>query len=70
MTISGIGRADYTAMLSNDIFKLLLLLNLTEEFCKRHHVKLCADKTKLQVYATKKMKLAVDNVRETESHQY
>ena len=41
-TISGIGLADDTALVSNDIHKLYLLLKLTEEFCKRFHVKLCA----------------------------
>ena len=48
LTISGIGQADDTGLLSNDIYKLLLLPRLTEEFCKRQHLKLCADKTKLQ----------------------
>ena len=63
-TISGIGQADDTGLLSNDIFKLLFLLKLSEEFCKRYHVKLCADKTKLQVYSTKQMKLAVDYAKQ------
>ena len=34
-TISGIGLADDTALVSNDIHKLHLLLKLTEEFCKK-----------------------------------
>ena len=65
LTISGIGQADDTGLVSNDILKLLLLLKLSEEFCKKHHVKLCADKTKLQVYGTKKMKLAVEYAKQT-----
>ena len=63
-TISGIGQADDTGLLSNDIFKLLFLLKLSEEFCKRHKVKLCADKTKLQVFSTKQMKLAVEYAKQ------
>jgi hypothetical protein len=38
---------------------------LSEAFCKRFQVKLCAEKTKLLVFATKKMKLAVDYAKET-----
>jgi hypothetical protein len=63
--ISGIGLADDTALVSNDIHKLLLLLKLTEEFCKRFHVKLCAAKTKLQVYHTKEMQTMVNYAMET-----
>ena len=65
LIISGIGQADDTALLSNNIHKLLNLLMLSEAFCKRFHVKLCAEKTKLLVFATKKMKLAVDYAKET-----
>jgi hypothetical protein len=64
-TISGIGLADDTALLSNDIHKLNLLLKLTEEFCKRFHVKLCASKTKLQVYHTMDMQILVNYAMET-----
>ena len=63
--ISGIGIADDTALLSNNIHKLQNLLMLSEAFCKRFQVKLCAEKTKLLVFATKKMKLAVDYAKET-----
>ena len=55
LTISGIGQADDTGLVSNDIHKLRYLLYLSEVFCKKHHVKMCAVKTKLQVYATKDM---------------
>ena len=65
LIISGIGQADDTALLSNDIYKLLLLLRLSQAFCERHHVKLCAEKTKLQVFATKKMRLVANYAKET-----
>ena len=63
--ISGIGLADDTALVSNDINKLFLLLKLTQEFCKKYHVKLCAAKTKLQVYYTQDMQTVVNYAIET-----
>ena len=65
LVISGIGQADDTALLSNDIHKLLLLLKLSQAFCERHQVKLCAEKTKLQVFATKQMRLVANYAKET-----
>ena len=38
---------------------------LSEAFCKRYQVKLCTEKTKLLVFATKKMKLEVDYAMKT-----
>ena len=55
LTISSIGQADDTALISNDIHKLFYLLELTKIFCSKYHVELCAEKTKLQVFSTKKM---------------
>ena len=63
LTISGLGIADDTALLSN-IHKLQNLLMLTEAFCKRYQVKLCTEKTKLLVFATKKMKTEIDYLKE------
>jgi hypothetical protein len=55
LSISGIGLADDTALLSNSIEKLFYLLELTKHFCQKYQVELCAEKTKLQIYSTKKM---------------
>ena len=52
-TISGIGQADDTLLLSNNIQSLHHLLLMTLVFCKKYQVKLCAEKTKLQVFSTK-----------------
>ena len=41
------------ALISNDIFALHTLLLLSLMYCERHHVKLRADKTKLQVFSDK-----------------
>ena len=51
--VSAIGQADDTALISNSIHKL------PEVFCKKHHVTLSANKTKLQVFATKDMEKIV-----------
>ena len=55
LIISSIGQADDTALISNDIHKLFYLLELTKIFCSKYQVELCAEKTKLQVFSTKKM---------------
>ena len=54
LTISGIGQADDCALLSNNIYFLLYLLRLSQDFCKKYLVNICAEKTKLQVFSTKK----------------
>ena len=56
LTISAIGQADDTLLVSNNIQQLQYLLKLTEEFCSRYHVTLSPGKTKLQVFFTKKMR--------------
>ena len=48
-----IGQADDVCLVSNDIFALQTLLLLSLKYCERHHVKLRADKTKLQVFSNK-----------------
>ena len=60
ITVSAVGQADDTGLVSNRIQNLQFLLLLSQEFCKKYHVKLCAEKTKLQVFFTKDMKLMVD----------
>ena len=53
LVVSAIGQADDVALVSNDIFALQNLLQLSLQYCKRHHVELRADKTKLQAYSNK-----------------
>ena len=50
LTISAIGQADDTVLISNSISALRFLLVLTLHFCNRYKVQLSAEKTKLQVY--------------------
>ena len=50
LVISAIGQADDIALVSNDIFHLQSLLDLSLDYCQRHHVHLSPGKTKLQAY--------------------
>ena len=52
--ISAIGQADDVILISNDIHSLQLLVNLTEEYCKKYRVQLEPKKTKLLGYCSKK----------------
>ena len=52
LLVSAVGIADDTALVANDIRSLKLLLHLTSIFCSKYNVKLCASKTKLQIFAT------------------
>ena len=65
LTVGGVGLADDTALLANNIHDLLYLLHLTNVFCSKYHVNLCSEKTKLQVYQTKNMNFQVDYVKNT-----
>ena len=49
--ISSIGQADDTALVSNCLTKLSDLLQLTTEYCKKYHVELVAEKTKLLAFS-------------------
>ena len=49
--ISSIGQADDTALVSNCLLKLAGLLRLTVEYCKKYHVELVPEKTKLLAFS-------------------
>ena len=51
--ISAIAQADDVCLLTNDIFSLQNLLQLSLSYCKKYHVTLSAEKTKLQVFSNK-----------------
>ena len=53
LTISGIGQADDVVVSSNDIYMLYNLLVLALNYCRKYNVQLCADKTKLLMFANK-----------------
>ena len=50
LIISGIGQADDTVLISNDLYNLFCLLLLTINFCSKYAVELCAEKTRLQMF--------------------
>ena len=60
IVISGIGQADDTLLVSNNIQNLKHLLHLTNIFCSKYQVQLCAEKTKLLAFHTKNMEFSVD----------
>ena len=47
LVVSGVGQADDVCLLSNDLFSLNNLLQLTLNYCQQFHIELRADKTKL-----------------------
>ena len=63
LTISGVGQADDTGLLSNNIHKLYFLLHLTKIFCAKYQVELCSEKTKLQVYNKSNLDELADYVK-------
>ena len=67
LTISGIGQADDTLLVSNNIHALSSILKLTKIFCSKYHVNLCSEKTKLQAFHTKQMEMPVDYAKKTNS---
>ena len=48
--VASVGQADDTALVSNDLHQLQMLLDLSLLFCQKHHVQLSASKTKLLVF--------------------
>ena len=50
VTISGIGMADDTVLISNNIHNLFYLLQLSLSFSTKYQGEICAEKTQLQVY--------------------
>ena len=63
ITISAIGQADNTLLVSNSLHNLQNLLQLSLYYCSKANVDLCPGKTKLQVISTKKMKATVDYLK-------
>ena len=50
IVVSAIGQADDIALASNNIHNLQYLLELSLDYCRRNHVRLSSEKTKLQAY--------------------
>ena len=54
LVVSSIGQADDTVLISNDIHYLFFLLQLTNIYCDKNQVQLCAEKSQLQVFHSHK----------------
>ena len=52
ITISAIGQADDTVLVSNNPYDIGNLLSLTLTFCSKYQVNICPEKTKLQAFTT------------------
>ena len=63
ITVSGIGQADDSAIVTNNIHHLKYLLELTTTFCNKHQVQLCSDKTVLQVYHNSRSQNMLDHLK-------
>ena len=57
--VSSIGQADDVVLLSHDVLLLYHLLTLTVDYCKKHHVTLAPEKTKLLVFSAPRHKSIV-----------
>ena len=62
VTVSAIGQADDTALVSDCLIKMYGLLHLAVEYCEKYHVELVADKTKLLAFVPSS-KLAITEVQ-------
>ena len=60
VTVSSIGQADDTALLSDCLIKLYCLLYLAVQYCQQYHVELVPEKTKLLAFAPKSQSTLVD----------
>ena len=58
--IAAIGQADDVVLLSHDIRYLANLLELTMDYCKKHHVTLAPEKTKLMAFSGSKLTSVVE----------
>ena len=60
LEIAAISQADDVVLLSHDVYYLDNLLQLTLDYCKKHHVTLAPEKTKLLSFSGTKQKPLVD----------
>ena len=64
IVVSGIGQADDTLLLSNNLHSLQNLLQLSLYYCSKFNVELSPEKTKLQVIAPKRLSKEVEYLKE------
>ena len=64
IVVSGIGQADDTLLLSNNLHSLQNLLQLSLYYCTKFNVELSPEKTKLQVIAPKRLSKEVEYLKE------
>ena len=60
LKVASIGQADDCVLLADNIFSLKNLLTLTLDYCKKYHVKLAPEKTKLLAFASPRHKTILE----------
>ena len=63
ITVSAVGQADDTILISDDIYALQNLLQLTMHFCLKYGVELCVEKTKLQAFTPNNYLATVEHLK-------
>ena len=63
ITVSAIGQADDTALVSNNLHSLQNLLELSLYYCQKYNVELCSDKTVMQAMSTRAMSKHVEYLK-------
>ena len=58
--VAAVGQADDVVLISNDVHYLNFLLQLTLDYCKKYHVTLAPEKTKLVAFSKKSHKQLVN----------
>ena len=61
LIVSAVGQADDTAFLSDDLLKLLLILQLAMDYCEKYNVVLSPSKTKLRILMASALSQFVKN---------
>ena len=56
LVLSAVGQADDTALLSNELFMLMLILRLVTDYCIKYNVQLSSSKTKLMEISPPRVK--------------
>ena len=63
ITVSAVGQADDTILISDNIYALKNLLQLTIYFCLKYRVELCVEKTKLQAFTPTNQLATVEHLK-------
>ena len=69
LQVAAIGQADDCVLVSDDLLSLKYLLELTLDYCKKYHVQLAPEKTKLLAFSTPQHKVDISYFQHINSIQ-